>query len=441
MRKTLMMIAALTFANSPALAEIDGHGPDAWRVTGVAADDVLNMRMGPGTDYLVIDHLAPDARGLQQVTCVPLLIQPYHSALSDAQRAALPQRWCLMRSADLSKAGWVAQRFLAEDTLRDTLNPAPDPVSSPGAESDSNPMAVLTGRFMQGYTVMDSQQILEKIETELKPRQSVFLPHADISPLALAILALEAAEGARDRVRYRITWGIEPLPNPPKYSPLPVSFIQIDRFSLGARIRDEAIASYGTGNIPPPEEFDAGPHVSWRLVTSPVMGIRADIQAIGRTELSDAQAADMSCLSSACLYTAMSINDAVPWGDMKETRPDLDMRYMSRRGDLLTPAAAIDLLTGDRVFADFSDTERQRGTPDVPAPFLEAVIEVNLAQDIIMDAALRLGDQMDDSIAAIWRRLAALPTDQGIPGPKIYRAETYECHRGPKFPARGGLCP
>ena len=26
-----------------ALAEIDGHGPDAWRVTGVAADDVLNM--------------------------------------------------------------------------------------------------------------------------------------------------------------------------------------------------------------------------------------------------------------------------------------------------------------------------------------------------------------------------------------------------------------
>lgn len=28
-------------------AEIDGHGPDAWRVTGVAPDDVLNARMGP----------------------------------------------------------------------------------------------------------------------------------------------------------------------------------------------------------------------------------------------------------------------------------------------------------------------------------------------------------------------------------------------------------
>jgi len=29
-------------------AEIDGHGPDAWRVTGVAPDDVLNAWMGPG---------------------------------------------------------------------------------------------------------------------------------------------------------------------------------------------------------------------------------------------------------------------------------------------------------------------------------------------------------------------------------------------------------
>lgn len=108
-----LLVACLT---APAAwAEIDGHGPDAWRVTGVAADDVLNMRMGPGTQYLVIDHLAPDARGLEQITCVPLLIPSIYHRLTDAERAALPPRWCLMRSSDHAQAGWVAQRFLMED--------------------------------------------------------------------------------------------------------------------------------------------------------------------------------------------------------------------------------------------------------------------------------------------------------------------------------------
>ncbi|WP_113912839.1 hypothetical protein [Roseovarius dicentrarchi] len=121
---------ALVLGALPARAEIDGHGPDAWRVTGVAADDVLNIRMGPGTDYLVIGQFAPDARGLEQITCVPLLIPAIAHQLSDAQRANLPPRWCLMRSRDFSKAGWVAQRFLMEDAL--------EPVSAPdiGPTSD-----------------------------------------------------------------------------------------------------------------------------------------------------------------------------------------------------------------------------------------------------------------------------------------------------------------
>lgn len=95
-------------------AEIDGHGPDAWRVTGVAAGDVLNARMGPGTSYPVIDHFDPDENGLQQVTCVPLLTPKSQQVLSPAERGALSPRWCLMRSADLTRAGWVAGRYLAE---------------------------------------------------------------------------------------------------------------------------------------------------------------------------------------------------------------------------------------------------------------------------------------------------------------------------------------
>ena len=63
-RGWLLRLAAtgLACAPFPASAEIDGHGPDAWRVTGVAADDVLNARVGPGTGYPVIDSFAHDAR-------------------------------------------------------------------------------------------------------------------------------------------------------------------------------------------------------------------------------------------------------------------------------------------------------------------------------------------------------------------------------------------
>lgn len=98
-----------------AWAEIDGHGPDAWQVTGVLSTDVLNARMGPGTEYPVIDRFAANERGLQQVTCVPLLIDGVHAKLSQAEHEALPPRWCLMRSADLARAGWVAQRFITPD--------------------------------------------------------------------------------------------------------------------------------------------------------------------------------------------------------------------------------------------------------------------------------------------------------------------------------------
>lgn len=96
-------------------AQIDGHGPDAWRVSGVAADDVLNVRMGPGTNYPIIDRFAHNARRLEQITCVPYYTMAHAQTMTAAERDSLPPRWCLMCSADMRTAGWVAQRFLVED--------------------------------------------------------------------------------------------------------------------------------------------------------------------------------------------------------------------------------------------------------------------------------------------------------------------------------------
>lgn len=107
----LLLLPAVT-----AHADEDGHGPDAWRVTGVAEFDVLNARMGPGTQYLIIDDFMAGEDGLQQVTCVPVVPFAYWEELRPEERDALPARWCLMRSADGVARGWVAGTHLAEGT-------------------------------------------------------------------------------------------------------------------------------------------------------------------------------------------------------------------------------------------------------------------------------------------------------------------------------------
>lgn len=116
LRRTLGIAVSALFLTAPsAQADLDGHGPDAWRVTGVTANDMLNARMGPGTNYKVIERFAPNERGLQQITCVPFYQLRHYSEMSAAEIKALPSPWCLMRGADMMRAGWVSQRFITPD--------------------------------------------------------------------------------------------------------------------------------------------------------------------------------------------------------------------------------------------------------------------------------------------------------------------------------------
>ncbi|MEM0900352.1 MAG: hypothetical protein AAGI92_10440 [Pseudomonadota bacterium] len=97
-----------------AFAEADG--PEAWQVAGIEAGDRLNVRMGPGTDYPVIGSLPPGARALRNLACVPYYTLGDLDALSEAERVALPARWCFIFHAPSGEKGWVAGRFLREDT-------------------------------------------------------------------------------------------------------------------------------------------------------------------------------------------------------------------------------------------------------------------------------------------------------------------------------------
>lgn len=311
------------------------------------------------------------------------------------------------------------------------------------AQSDAaDPLGELSSRFLQGYERLDPLQVFEQILDTLEPvdpQPSIFFASSQIRPLTMAVLALETGEGARDRVRYRISYAIEQFPNLASRVPYAVSFIQVDRFSLGSAIRQDAIDSYGAKQVAPPQAFDVGPNVSWRLVTRPVQGTMSDIVAAGRAELTDAQVRGMKCLNSPCLSPAMALDNAAPWGAEEEVPLDADpVPFQVVRSGLLTPAAAIDQLTSE---STFDEVEQFREVPNLPEPFLEAVIEINLAQDAVLDAAMRWGGLMDDSVAALWRRLIIIPMGDNAQTPTAYRAEAYECARGPKFPSAGGLCP
>jgi len=93
-----------------------GHGPDAWRVHGVASHDHLNARVGPGTSYFVIDALPYNARGIQVSYCTPTVTQQQFYGLTYQQQQRLNQysAWCLVTWNGYQR-GWVNRRFLAED--------------------------------------------------------------------------------------------------------------------------------------------------------------------------------------------------------------------------------------------------------------------------------------------------------------------------------------
>lgn len=179
--------ALLALAAPAAQAEIDGHGPDSWRVTGVAADDVLNARMGPGTGYKVIETFAPDERGLELITCVPFYTLHHYMEMSEAQINALPPRWCLMRGADMQRAGWVAQRFITPDDQEAALPLSPGQID-PLIDSAQSLVRDLYEAFERSETQADNPFMLPEADRYF---------FADVVPL-MAGHGMDVLYGAQD---------------------------------------------------------------------------------------------------------------------------------------------------------------------------------------------------------------------------------------------------
>ncbi|MCP4382931.1 MAG: META domain-containing protein [Hyphomicrobiales bacterium] len=104
--------AVLLLGAAGALAEADG--PDFYRVVDVAADDVLNIRAGPGATYQIVGRIPAGADGIVNFTaCVGGLGSPEWERATAEQRVAARDRlWCRIGYDRI--IGWSAGRFLGE---------------------------------------------------------------------------------------------------------------------------------------------------------------------------------------------------------------------------------------------------------------------------------------------------------------------------------------
>jgi uncharacterized protein YraI len=111
------LLVAVAFCAPVTLAEADG--PDFYAVTGVAADDVLNLRSGPSPHSDKIGEIPHDGRGLRNLGCqgVPTFAE-WEKMTPEQRTESGKKRWCRVRFGDLE--GWVAGRYLREDSAPQT---------------------------------------------------------------------------------------------------------------------------------------------------------------------------------------------------------------------------------------------------------------------------------------------------------------------------------
>jgi len=86
-------------------------GPDYWRVHGVASNDTLNLRAGPGTSNRVVAR-APNGAVFRNLGC-----------LGEGNA-----RWCHIETPDGRITGWASGRYLQESgaPTGGTISGAPD---------------------------------------------------------------------------------------------------------------------------------------------------------------------------------------------------------------------------------------------------------------------------------------------------------------------------
>lgn len=294
-----------------------------------------------------------------------------------------------------------------------------------GAATAQEPEPAEAFTHAEGYEVLNETEIEERINALLPETDSVFLPSGSLSAPAKAALALAVTEGEVPRARHHLTITLVPGTT--------LMLVQLDRYNLGPAIRQQEIESHGEENVGHLEEFGIGAHTSLRLALTPVMGHEAAVISAARREITDTEAGEALCLLGPCLTPKMLIDDAEFLSNLEEVNLSAAGEYEAVTDGLPSLATLLDgLAERSGLILEGNEAQLMREEPFVVA---EAMIETNLAQESAVDGVMRVGELMDDSVGAIWARLATFGMWE-VDAP-VYGATAYECRRGE---SESGLC-
>ena len=105
--------AIVVLLSLPSTARAEADGPDWWAVTGVSADDVLNMRAEASVSSRKIGEIPANGQGLRNLGCTGVMSYAEWEKATEAERErAKHDKWCKIEYRGTT--GWVAGRFLME---------------------------------------------------------------------------------------------------------------------------------------------------------------------------------------------------------------------------------------------------------------------------------------------------------------------------------------
>lgn len=94
-------------------AHAEADGPDYFRVTGVRANDVLNLRAAPSATSAIRTAIPHDAYGLRNLGCRgEQSFAEWQRSSPEQRRVAANRRWRLIEYRGVT--GWANGRFLSE---------------------------------------------------------------------------------------------------------------------------------------------------------------------------------------------------------------------------------------------------------------------------------------------------------------------------------------
>lgn len=268
-----------------------------------------------------------------------------------------------------------------------------------------------------GYEPLDVEAMLDDAYYARfdNSSQSALPPDTDLDPVTRAMLLFvsqEASLGSSEqpaRARFRITRH-QASPGGDWYD-VRHSYIEITRYNLAPAWQRMLVANYGDRAAPPGQASEL-PNVSWRVVTTGLMGQRAAIVAASRRVVGPYHASRALCMGLPCLALGPVELDA---GDF-ESMPAPELASATYRGSKVPEdqpdfAMASPVRIAQEMFrlATGEYDELHEGAT-FEHPEMTMLIDLNsTGQERNSQALMHLTALMDDAISQQWIKRLEVP--------------------------------